>query len=272
MTVVQSVRLARQGVATSSGTVTAITKGSGSPLLLLHGVGGNAAGWSKQLDAFSTRFRTIAWDAPGYGGSDPFSWEQPVVEDYAAAVIEVLDAVGVVRADVVAHSMGGLIAGHVAAVAGDRVRRLILADCSSGHRSYAPAKRSQIRQSRLAGAARENPEAYARGRVAQLLSAAASQDVREEAVGILSQIQYPGFQQAASMVSDSDLFSVLPSIRAPTFVLCGDSDAVTTPDLNRQIAAGIQGAEFRLLPDCGHWSFLENPAAFNEAVLEFLCR
>jgi pimeloyl-ACP methyl ester carboxylesterase len=149
---------------------------------------------------------------------------------------------------------------------------LILADCSSGHRSYDPAKRSQIRQSRLAGAARENPGSYARGRVAQLLSPMVSHEVREEAVGVLSQIQYPGFQQAASMVSDSDLFSVLPGIRAPTLVLCGASDAVTTPDLNRRIAAGIQSAEFRLLPDCGHWSFLENPGAFNEAVLEFLCR
>ena len=91
----------------------------------------------------------------------------------------------------------------------------------------------------------------------------------ERAVAILSQLRQPGFGQATRMIADADLFEHAPRIAAPTRVLCGTQDKVTPEALNRRIAAAIAGAQYVPIEGAGHWSFLEQPDAFQRAVLEF---
>jgi pimeloyl-ACP methyl ester carboxylesterase len=65
---------------------------------------------------------------------------------------------------------------------------------------------------------------------------------------------------------------LLASIRCPTLVLVGREDALTPVDLAREIAAGIPGAKLKIVPDCGHLSTLERPAAVNRALRQWLTR
>lgn len=254
------------------GTMTGLAAGRGeSVLLVLHGIGGNAGGWAEHVAAFAAHHRAIAWNAPGYCGSSPMTASQPTLRDYADAVIALLDALQIPGpVSLVGHSFGGLVASLVAAVFPHRVHRLILSDCSSGHRSYPKEDRERLLKARLAFTNDSDPVAYARGRVPNLLSGEAPPELVERAVAILARLRQPGFGHATRMISEADIFEHAPRIAAATRVICGTEDRVTPEALNRRIAEAIDGAEYVSIPGAGHWSFLERPVEFNHAVLEFL--
>jgi pimeloyl-ACP methyl ester carboxylesterase len=71
--------------------------GEGPALVLLHGIGGAAASWEYQITHFAERYRVIAWDMPGYGASQALEDAAPMVDDYVAALVALLDALGPTR-------------------------------------------------------------------------------------------------------------------------------------------------------------------------------
>ena len=77
-------------------------------------------------------------------------------------------------------------------------------------------------------------------------------------------------RQQKAMMSRPDSRPLLASIRCPTLVLVGDGDLATPPELNQEIAAGIAGAKYVVVPNCGHLSTLEKPEAVNKALLDWL--
>ena len=77
-------------------------------------------------------------------------------------------------------------------------------------------------------------------------------------------------RQTQAIMSRPDSRSLLASIRCPTLVLVGDGDVATPPELNKEIADGIAGARYVVVPDCGHLSTVERPAAVNTALAEWL--
>ena len=77
------------------------------PLVFLHGIGGAARGWRAQLDHFGDRYRTIAWDMPGYGGSAPLATVS--ITTLAEALQDFLGQIGATRPILVGHSIGGMI-------------------------------------------------------------------------------------------------------------------------------------------------------------------
>ncbi len=98
-----------------------LEKGLGEPLLLIHGVGLNAEAWGPQIAALSDTHRVIALDMPGHGGSAPAG---AALDDYVAQALSLLDQLGIAKANVVGHSMGGLVAIGLALAHPDRVLRL----------------------------------------------------------------------------------------------------------------------------------------------------
>ena len=77
-------------------------------------------------------------------------------------------------------------------------------------------------------------------------------------------------RQEEALIGRPDNRPFLPSIRCPTLVIVGEQDALTPPELAREIAGGIPGAKLRLIPDCGHLSTLEKPEAVNRALRDWL--
>ena len=99
-------------------------------LVFLHGVSGGAAGALELLPRLAAPgWRTLAWDMPGYGASEPFEAGTPEgMGAYADALVELLDAAGLERAVLVGHSMGGMVACLYAGIRPERVDRLATVD------------------------------------------------------------------------------------------------------------------------------------------------
>lgn len=77
-------------------------------------------------------------------------------------------------------------------------------------------------------------------------------------------------RQQKAIMSRPDSRPLLSSIRCPTLVLVGDGDLATSPEINKEIADGISGSKFVVVPDCGHLSTLEKPEAVNAALADWL--
>src|SRR2546423_3667216 len=117
-------------------------QGAGPALVLVHGVGGDASSWDEIVPRLKERFRVIALDLRGHGGSEPIRGECRI-EDFARDVIDVLDALGASRCRLAGFSLGGLVAQSVALDYPQRVEKLVLIGTA--------AERTEAERARLAG-------------------------------------------------------------------------------------------------------------------------
>jgi pimeloyl-ACP methyl ester carboxylesterase len=237
----------------------------GTPVLLLHGIGGSSASFASQLPALARRHRALAWDAPGYGASaDPAA--APGMDGYADAAAEVLATHG--RGHVVGVSWGGVIGTALAVWRPELVASLTLADSSRGSgRTGAAAAAMLARAEQLAelGA----PE-FARRRASRLVGPHASVAARASVLATMSAVRLPGYRFAAESMAHTDHSALLAGLRVPTLVLVGEHDQVTGVPESRALAGSIPGARLVVIPHAGHAANQEQPAAFNRALLNFL--
>ena len=244
--------------------------GEGPPLVLLHGIGSGSASWEAQLHALSARFRAIAWDAPGYGGSDPLPGEAPPSSAYGDAVADLVNGLGLDRVHLLGHSLGGLIAASFAARHPGRLWSVALSDAAAGYLNSPDELRVNRLEARVEAMTTLGPEEVARRRARDVLSPGAPDAVYEKVFAVQSRLRPEGYVQAARMLHGSDIFADAAAIRAPALVMYGSEDTVTPESIGRTIAAAIPGAHYVTLPGLGHASYVEGPAAFNAALTEFL--
>lgn len=264
---------ALQSVVTASGrTIAWREAGSGPVLLLLHGIGSGSLSWQGQLAALSDRFRVIAWDAPGYGGSDFLPDEVPTASDYGQSVADLLNALEIDRVHLVGHSLGALIGAGFCALAPDRLLTVTFADPAGGYAKAGHDIRVGRLEARLKVMADEGPEGMARNRAGQVLAPDPSPETLEKVRRVQRMLRPEGYAQAAKMLHSSDIFDHLSAIDAPTLVMCGTEDKVTPEEGAKKIAAAVSGAVYEPLPELGHASYVEGPEVFNAALRAFLER
>lgn len=245
--------------------------GAGPPLLCIMGLGASLETWVAQREAFAARYRVILFDNRGAGGSEcpPPPWTVP---DMAADAIGVLDALGIARAHVLGVSMGGMIAQEMAIGWPARVDRMVVAV------SFArpdPLRRAFLlfrRWARLQGA-----DLVQEG-VANLPWLVSPRvlndpDRLEEILGVVGAMPLmaaDAYSHQIDAILEHDTLSRLGAVRSPTLVLAADEDVLTPLTLSREIAAAIPGARLEVLPRGNHAVQIEDPEAFNDAVLRFL--
>lgn len=238
--------------------------GGGTPLVFLHGVGSDKSVWHPQLAHFGQTRRTIAFDYPGYGDSDPAP-EGTTRDDYAAAILSAMRALGIERAHLCGLSLGGVIAIAVRHAAPGACASLILADTFAAH----PDGQAIYDRS---CAASVDMAALAHGRVDALLAAPADEAVRAEVVDTMSRIDPTAFRIGAEAVWLAGQRDRAAAIDVPTLILCGDRDTITPPDLSYELGSLIPGSMVALLKGAGHLGNLEKPLEFNRLVEEFIAR
>ncbi len=236
-------------------------------LVLLHGIGSGSASWAAQLDAFSPTQRVIAWDAPGYGGSDCLPNPQPLANDYAAALLVLLQALGIKHCVLVGHSLGAIVAA--AAHSRLNVQTLVLASPARGYGLAAPEVRAQKWQERMNLVQRLGVQGMAEQRAAHLCAPGASADVIAQVQQNMALVTPQGYAQAAHMLAFDDLLGHLQGATVSTTVLCGALDRVTPPAACQQLAQAIN-APFIALHGVAHACYVEDPAQFNAALLSCL--
>jgi pimeloyl-ACP methyl ester carboxylesterase len=238
--------------------------------MMLHGVGSGSASWEGQLDGLGAGYRVIAWDAPGYGGSDALAAETPVVADYAQAVADLLDALDLERVHLVGHSLGALVAAAFASRRSDRLITLTLADPTAGYAAAGDDLRVGRLEARIRAIEELGPAGMAEKRSADVLSPNASEAAVAKVRAVMSKLRPEGYKQAARMMHSTDIFDDVRAVSVPAMVMCGSADRVTPEELARSIAAVMPGAEYNTLDGLGHASYVENPEIFNTPLRGFL--
>jgi pimeloyl-ACP methyl ester carboxylesterase len=230
----------------------------GPVLLLTHGYSATSAMWAPQIEALSQRFRLVLWDIRGHGQSD--CPEDPAAYTEAACVADMaalLDAAGAETAFVGGLSLGGYLtlAFHLAFPA--RARALLLFDTGPGYRNAAAREGwNRMAIQRAQALERDGLEALGAGSEVRVSRHRSAAGLARAARGILVQ-------------HDARVLESLPRIAAPTLVLVGERDEAFLGATD-YMAAKIPGARKVVIAGAGHAANLDQPRAFNAAVLEFL--
>ena len=236
--------------------------GDATPIVFLHGVGSDKSVWHPQLDHFGGQRRTMAFDYPGYGESEPAP-EGTTRDHYAAAILSAMTALGVHRAHICGLSLGGVIAIALYYAAPERCASLILADTFFVHPDGPTIYDRSV-------AASNDMRALAEGRVDALLAQPADPAVRNEVVETMANIDPAAFRIGADAVWLADQAERAQAIRVPTLVVCGAEDRVTPPTLSRALTQLIPGARYEEIANAGHLTNLERPEAFNTLMDGFI--
>jgi 3-oxoadipate enol-lactonase len=237
--------------------------GDAVPILFLHGVGSDRSVWRPQLEHFGGARRALAFDYPGYGESEP--WPEATRDDFAAAKLAAMDALGISRAHICGLSLGGVVAIAMHAAAPERCASLVLADSFAVHPDGEAIYQRSVEASRTM-----TMQALAEARVDVLLGSAVSPGLRAEVVETMGRIDPEAYRVGAEAVWLADQRERAAAIAVPTLVLCGTEDRVTPPALSEALAALVSGVRFGMIEGAGHLANAEQPAAFNAAVERFI--
>lgn len=240
--------------------------GNGLPLVLMHGIGSNSRAWAGQFARFSAERRVLAWNAPGYAGSDPLPMPAPVAEDYAAAALAWLDHLGIGRCVVVGQSLGAIMATALARLAPERVAALALASPASGY-GVAPGDPLPDKvAARIEDVRRLGPAGLAAARAGRLLTAQASDEAFAMVQIAMAEVEPAGYEQAVRLLGGADLVRDVADVTMPALVLWGAQDIVTPPAGCARIADAMPHAARAQVAGGGHAFATEIPVAFNETI------
>lgn len=242
----------------------------GRAVILLHGIGGGRAIWRGSVAALAAAgFDAIAVDLPGYGDSTGIA--PGGVATMAAAVQALMDAVDLPRAAIVGHSMGGMVAQELVADAPQRVSALVLACTSPAFGKADGDWQARFVAERLApldagGGLPALAAALVPGMVGPLASAAGVALARQ----VMGAVPEATYRRVLAAIVAFDRRAALPAITVPTLCLAGALDRTAPPEVMRRMAERIPGARYVELAGTGHIANVEQPAAFDAAVITFL--
>jgi pimeloyl-ACP methyl ester carboxylesterase len=235
------------------------TAGTRSPAVcLVHGTGGSAGVWRRQLEGLADLVRVIAVDLPGHGASEGTAPSR--IEDSASLVARLLDALGVGRVVIGGHSMGGAIAQQFALDYPARLDGLVLIGTGA---------RLRVLPRLLDLLAHDYPEGL-RLLMGLAVGAGASAHLKD-ALHRQTAASRPGVVLADLRACDAfDVLDRVGSVRAPTLALCGEQDQLTPPKYTRFFGERVAGATTAIVPDAGHYVQMEKPEETTETLRRFL--
>lgn len=251
----------------SHGAMTFLECGSGKPIVFLHGLMGGAQSWVPQLSLLSDRFHVVAWDAPGYGGSDPVSGS---IDDLAAAALEFIATHLKERPAVVGHSFGGVIALRMASLEPRAVSRIVLSCTHPGHARAPDAGVSARYSRRMEELATLPRDEYGRRRARGMLPDDAPAHVAEAVARIAAVVRPEGIATAIRAIESADLRSHLAAIDLPTLVVTCERDRVVPQERVSPLLELLPDVRHVRLPGLGHAPYYENPERYNAGIMPFL--
>jgi 3-oxoadipate enol-lactonase len=239
------------------------------PLVFLHGIGGAARGWRNQLDAFSDRYRAIAWDMPGYGGSAPL----PAVSigALADALQDFLQQVGATKPVLVGHSIGGMIVQQLLEQNPGIARAVVLAQTSPAFGKPDGDWQKSFIDARLGPLDRgETLASLAPSLVKELVGDDPDPQGMALARDCMAHVPEATYRATMLALMGFDLRGALRDIAVPTLVLSGSKDNNAPAPMMAKMATYIPSATYVEIEGAGHLVNLERPKAFNTALDRFL--
>ena len=241
----------------------------GKPWLAIsHSLACNVRMWDGQVGAFKDRYRILCYDTRGHGQSaapqGPYTLEE-LADDLKA----LLDHLNVRTTHFVGLSMGGMIGQTFALKYPGVFASLTLADTTSRY----PADAAPLWQERIKAAEAKGMEAMVQGTLERWFTEPfrkSAPRVVEEIASSIRTTPLAGYVGCCQAIPKIDLTDRLKTLRLPALVICGEQDPATPPAMAREIQNNLPGARLALIPRAAHLANIEQPAAFNRALAEFL--
>jgi 2-succinyl-6-hydroxy-2,4-cyclohexadiene-1-carboxylate synthase len=253
------------------------TRGSGVPLLLLHGFTGRGSGWGTNATLFARSFRVVVIDLPGHGRTEtPADPARASIERTADDLAAILLRDGLAPAHVLGYSLGARIALRLAVAHPASLRRLILESPSAGLASETERRaRRSADEARAVRLEHDGIEAFVNewerepvfASHAALSPAGAArlraERLRNRPAGLAASLR------GAGQGTMTPLHDRLADVHAPTLVVAGALDPAGRTRAEA-VAAGIPGAHLEIVAGAGHTPHLETPSTFRSLALDFL--
>jgi pimeloyl-ACP methyl ester carboxylesterase len=249
--------------------------GSGDAVVMLHGGGPGASGWSNyatNVGPLSERFRVILMDMPGYGKSDPVVITGGRAAFNARIISGLLKQLDIPRAHLIGNSMGGGSVAKTAIDFPDQVNKLVLMGAAGGcGPSYfvpMPPEGIKLLNGVFANPTREGLEAMIKVFVYD--SSFLTPELLEQR--FRATIDNPAHLEARkkSTPGMEDLSADLPKIQAKTLVIWGRDDRFVPLDHALSFLWRIPDAQLHVYSRCGHWAQYEKSDEFNRLITDFL--
>jgi pimeloyl-ACP methyl ester carboxylesterase len=265
-------------------TIAFVDRGTGSPLLFVHGLGSNLSLWRETMDAFEDEHRVLALDLPGYGLSDKDD-VSGTMSFFADVVTDFLDERGLDEVTVVGVSMGGQVGLTLALQAPERVRRLVLVS-PAGIEQFSPEEAAALKDATTAEGIINSTDDQVQQNVA--LNFASWSDeydwLIEQRRALSERDDFPAYAEvnarSVAGMLEGDVRGRLGEIDVPTLALFGAGDKLipnqylhenmTTKDVADRAEDVLPNATVHLVEDAGHLLMLEQPARFRDHLRSFL--
>lgn len=257
--------------------------GSGTPLILIHGTGGHAEAYSRNMHRLGRSHHAMAIDLLWHGLSAKPTFTPEMVPEYCKQIIDLLDSLGQAKACIEGESLGGWIALWFALHFPDRLDKMIL-NTTAGIKwdetkvSIDHAGGTNLLRERSLAAIKDPNRETIRKRLEWLM--ASPDRVTDELVDL----RYTLYTRLDTQASLTDVFAntwgptsrnhipeeELAKIATPTLVLWTDKNPGTGPDAGQRVADLISGSHFYCIKDAAHWPQWEQPEEHDEVVTAFL--
>jgi 3-oxoadipate enol-lactonase len=236
-------------------------------LMLSNSLGTDHRMWDPQIAGLAAHFRVLRYDQRGHGASDAPAGAY-AMDRLGRDAIELLDALGLDRVHFCGLSLGGMTGQWLALRAPDRIGRLILANTSA----YMGPPSGW--QGRIAGVLAQGMAPLAEASIARWFTPGFA----DRAPGAIAPIRAmllandpAGYAGCCAAIRDMDQRPTAALNRLPTLVIAGARDPATSVDDADFLARSAGRGRLHVLDDAAHLSNVEQPAAFLDAVLDFLC-
>ena len=246
-----------------------LSKEKDAPVVVLsHSLGSSMLMWQPQFEVLESHFRVLRYDMRGHGKSEAIEGAY-TLEQLAADVIGLLDALKLESVHFVGLSMGGMIGQCLALNYADRLRTLSLCDTAA----IIPEDALPLFEERIRRARDQGMEALVEETLERWFTQPFLKQNSPEVERIRNQIlatPLAGFVGCSKAILGLNYVERLSQIRLPTLVIVGEDDPGTPVAASEAIHQRIQNSRLVVLPSAAHLSNIEQADAFNSALLEFL--
>jgi 3-oxoadipate enol-lactonase len=237
-------------------------------VMFAHSLATDMSIWDENVGAFADAYQVLRYDMRGHGLSSnpPAPYTAALLADDAVAL---LDALRIDSVHFVGLSLGGIVGQHLGARYANRLNSLSL--CST------PSRRSDagLLDERIASVRAGGMGAVVDGMIERWFSPAFIHKSPDKVARVREMVlntRVNGFVGCASAVRDMSRASMLSQISVPTLIVAGGEDTTATVGIARAIRARVLNSELFIVPDAAHLPNIEQPSAFDAAVLGFLSR
>lgn len=263
-----------------------ISKGEGLPIIMVHGLGGNATHWQRNIESLSKNYKCIAVDLPGYGSSDKVLSNDSTAQlsFYATILLQFIEALKLKQVALMGHSMGAQVAILTALKAPEKISKLILIS-PAGFEIFSDADKNILKQY-------ATPALYEQQDSAAILNSykmnfyqmpSEAEELIKQRLALRQCNTYSLYCKAVASgvigMLSQPIRENLPQLQQPALVIFAENDAlipnkILHPNLTTvQVAAAskeIKNSRLVIIKQAGHMVQFEKPEEVNKEVINFL--